>query len=311
MARLQFGRLTEAWKGEASDFTPLLADQLDAIGAEIGVDLATIGESEVQTAGGRRIDIVAQGAEGSEFVIENQYGRGDHDHLTRGLSYAVARRARGLVVLAEEHRDEFRAVAHYLNDLAELDSERGIAVWLVEAKAVRIGDSEWAPLFSTVVEPNAFTATVEQAKQSESPLGSIEDFWEQFESPAVLDAAKTVLSQWLEAGHRRRLGPNHVVLGAAGPSKNGIRTVVAIFADGHVLVPFGSYGGQNSGIAIESLTTDEFRSSADALFGFGGSERQARTARGWLTPENAEPLIQFCRNVADAYAAALNDPATD
>lgn len=29
MARLEYGRLTEAWKGEAADFTPLLAEQLD------------------------------------------------------------------------------------------------------------------------------------------------------------------------------------------------------------------------------------------------------------------------------------------
>src|SRR6266849_2345148 len=130
MARLQFGRLAEAWKGEASDFTPLLAAQLDAIGAEIGVDLASIGESEVQTTGGRRIDIVARGDDGSEFVIENQYGRGDHNNLTRGMAYAVARHARGLVVVAEEHRDEFRALAQYLNDLAEYDPERGVAVWL-------------------------------------------------------------------------------------------------------------------------------------------------------------------------------------
>ena len=311
MARLQFGRLTEAWKGEASDFTPLLAEQLDAIGAEIGVDLASIGESEVQTAGGRRIDIVARGEDGSEFVIENQYGRADHDHLTRGLAYAVARRARGLVVVAEEHRDEFRALAQYLNELAEQDLERGIAVWLVEAKAVRIEDSPQAPLFSTVVEPNAFTATVEQAKQSESPLPSLEDFWDQFDSPATLEVAQRVVSQWLEAGHRKRLGPNHVVLEAAGPSKNGFRTVVAVYSDGRVLVPFSSYGGQNSGIAIDSLTTAEFRSSADELFGFGGLERQARTAPGWLTTDTAGPFIQFCRQVADAYAAALNNSATE
>jgi hypothetical protein len=85
-----------------------LAEQLDAVGSAIGVDIASLGQSEVQTAGGRRIDIVAQGADGSEFVIENQYGRADHDHLTRGLAYAVARRARRLVIVAEEHRDEFR-----------------------------------------------------------------------------------------------------------------------------------------------------------------------------------------------------------
>lgn len=306
MARVQFGRLSEAWKGEATDFTPLLAEQLDALGAEIGVDLTSIGKSEVQTAGGRRIDIVAQGADGSEFVIENQYGRGDHDHLTRGLAYAVARRSRGLVVVAEAHRDEFRAVAQYLNDMAELDPERGIAVWLVEVKAVRIEDSPWAPLFSTVVEPNSFTSTVEQAKLADSPLGSLEEFWDQFRSPTVLSAAKTVVSAWHEAGHRTRLGPNHVVLEAVGPSKNGFRTVVAVYSDGRVLVPFGSYGGMNSGIPIEELTTEAFRSKADSLFGFKGSERQARTVAGWLNADQQGLLIEFCYLVAGAYAAALD-----
>lgn len=176
MERLVFGRLTEAWTGEAADFTPLLAAQLDALGEAIGVPLAGLGESEVLTAGGRRIDIVAQVTDGSEFVIENQYGRADHDHLTRGLAYAVARRARGLVVVAEEHRDEFRAVAQYLNELAEHDSERGIAVWLVEARAVRIANSPWAPLFTAVVEPNSFTATVEAEKQGQH-LGSDQESW--------------------------------------------------------------------------------------------------------------------------------------
>lgn len=308
MARLQFGRLTEAWKGEAADFTPLLAEQLDALGAAIDVDLTSIGKSEVQTTGGRRIDIVAQGEDGSEFVIENQYGRADHDHLTRGLAYAVARRARGLVVVAEEHRDEFRALAQYLNDLAELDLERGIAVWLVEAKAVRIADSPWAPLFSPVVEPNTFTAGVEQVKQSESaPLPSIDAFWEQFDSPAALDAAKHILTEWLVTGYRKRLGPNHVVLEAPGPAKSGVRTVIAIYSDGRVLVPFSSYGGQNSGIPIAALTDEVFRSSANALFGFDGSELQARTPPGWLTPGRVEAVLSFCREVAEAYAAALQE----
>lgn len=311
MARLRFGRLTEAWKGEAADFTPLLAEQLDALGAEIGVNLASIGESEVQTTGGRRIDIVAQGDDGSEFVVENQYGKGDHDHLTRGLAYAVARRARGLIVVAEEHRDEFRAVAQYLNELAEHDRERGVAVWLVEAKAVRIEDSPWAPLFLTVVEPNSFTATVEQAKQSESPLRSLDDFWDQFDSSSTLEAAKVVHEQWIAAGHRKRLGPNHMVLEAVGPSVSGVRTVVAVYSDGRVMVPFSSYGGQNSGIPIPELTEEPFRSDANALFGFHGSERQARTSPGWLTGERAAPLLHFCKTVAAAYKVVLDDGAPE
>lgn len=307
MARLQYGRLTEAWKGEAADFTPLLAEQLDQVGAAIGVDLASMGQSEVQTAGGRRIDIVAEVADGSEFVVENQYGKGDHDHLTRGLAYAIARRARGLVIVAEEHRDEFRAVATYLNDLAELDTARGISVWLVEAKAVRIGDSPWAPLFTTVVEPNSFTATVEQAKQAEGPV-SLPEFWAQFDSETTRETVGRLITEWTAAGFRRRLASNHVVLEATGPSTSKIRTVVALYSDGRVMVPFSSYGGKNSGIGIEPLMTEGFRSRANALFGFNGTELLARTPPGWITPATAAPLMAFCMEVATAYAQALTAP---
>lgn len=309
MARLEFGRLRQAWKGEAADFTPLLAEQLDSLGSAIGVDLASIGKAEVLTAGDRRIDIVANSTDG-ELVIENQYGRADHDHLTRGLAYAVARRARGLVVVAEEHRDEFRAVAEYLNEMAENDAERGIAVWLVEAQAVRIGESAWAPLFTTVVRPNAFTSRIEQDKRDETRIGSLDEFYEQCSSEIVRKAAKQLVTRWEEAGHRYRFGPDHAVLMAAGPSVNGLRSVVAVYTDGRVLVPFGAYAGQNSGRGIESLTTDAFRAQADATFGFKGSERQARTVPGWLSGDRADVLFNFCQEVAEAYAVAANTALT-
>jgi hypothetical protein len=159
-------------------------------------------------------------------------------------------------------------------------------------------------LFSTVVEPNEFTATVEQAKQTEG-LPTLDEFWAQFDNPVTLAAAQKVLKGWMAAGYRRRLGPNHVVLEANGPSKSGIRTVVAVFSDGRVLVPFGSYAGQNSGIPIDALTTQEFRAKADGLFGFARSETQAKAMPGWLTTDRAEAPPAFSREVVAAHAAAL------
>lgn len=91
---------------------------------------------------------------------------------------------------------------------------------------------------------------------------------------------------------------------------NGLRTVVAVYSDWRVLVPFGAYGGQNSGIPIEPLTTEDFRRSTDALFGFAGSERQAQTGPGWLTPQRAQPLLHFCQTVAAPYAAATDGIST-
>jgi hypothetical protein len=145
--------------------------------------------------------------------------------------------------------------------------------------------------------------TVEQARQAET-IATLEEFWEQFASTSDAEAAKAVLERWMEAGHRRRLGPNHVVLEARGPSISGVRTVVAIYTDGRVMVPFSSYAGQNSGVEVQALTRPEFRTRADALFGFNGSERQARTAPGWLTSQTVERLIQFCLEVARAYREA-------
>ena len=308
MGKLVFGDLRKAWAGEAADFTPLLAKQLDSLGEQIGLDLASIGQSEVPIPGGRRIDIVASADDGSEIVVENQYGRADHDHLTRGLAYAVARRARGLVVVAEEHRGEFRAVAQYLNEMAERDAERGIAVWLVEARAVRVGnDGPWAPLFNAVVEPNEFTSEVEKSKKSEPSLEGVDGFvkaWNAGDSGPV----EGLLGEWPQLGHRLRFGRDYVVLEAKGPSKGGFRSVVAVYTDGRVMVPFHSYAGVNSGLPIDALATAEFRSKAEALFGFAEGQSMARTGVGWLTAKTAPDLAQFCGQVADAYAQALSLP---
>lgn len=167
MGKLTFGPLRDAWKHEAADFTQLLAEELDQLGAVVGVQLELEG-TEVRTTGGRRIDIVAHGSDDTKVVIENQYGRADHDHLTRGLAYAVAQEAQSLIIVAEEHREEFRAVADYLNETARTaERGKGVSVWLVEAKAVRVDQSDWAPLFTVVTSPNAFLAEV--AAESSDP----------------------------------------------------------------------------------------------------------------------------------------------
>lgn len=302
-----------AWKGEASDFTPLLAERLDALGEALGIALVSHGESEVATTGGRRIDIVVEDVDGTEFVIENQYGKADHDHLTRGLAYAVARGARGLVVVAEEHRDEFRAVADYLNEVAEHHPDHGISVWLVEVKAVRIDGSNWAPLFLPVVQPNAFTAATALAKQSEARYWTRDEYFDAFTDPMLRSAAKDAIDRWEAREHASWQGKGYWTLIAKGPSKNGNRSVVSLRTDGVVTVPFSSYAGSNAGVPVESLVDDDFRARAAERFGFSGTDKTGRTAPGWLTPERVDMLLEFCDEVADKYAAALaeTEPPTD
>jgi hypothetical protein len=70
-----------------------------------------------------------------------------------GTVRAVATESKALIVVAEDHRDEFVSVANYLNDVAGL-SEGGITVWLVKVRAARrVGDEIWSPEFVVQADP--------------------------------------------------------------------------------------------------------------------------------------------------------------
>ncbi|AYF98987.1 hypothetical protein [Protaetiibacter intestinalis] len=303
MGRAEWGRLTSAWPGEAADFTPELARHLELLDRDLGLGLSQP-DTEVPAAGGRRIDILASGIDGSHYVIENQYGRADHDHLTRGLAYAVSAEAAGLIVVAEEHRDEFREVAHYLNDLAAR-AGKGIKVWLVEAKAIRVDDSAWAPVFEVVAEPSKFVQEVAGRVAGYERRVGLDEVLSAF--PGERRAAAVAL---VDAWKARNLpvpaaiirgGTPLLSFGARGPSSSGWRTVFTAFADGRIYVSFSAFSGKNSGYPIPVLASDDFIEAV--------SKRLALTkgysAVDWLTPERVPLLLDFADTVVSAYQAAL------
>ena len=199
MGRLEFSTPREAWGGEAVAFTPLLAapEMLEYLGAETGIGPLHLVETEHATAGGRSLDILAETADGSSVAIENQYGVGDHDHLTRGLAYAVAAGCSILVVIAEEHRDEFVSVADYLNEAAENVDETPIRVWLVKVRATRrVGDTVWSPEFVVRAQPNEWEADVR--KDLEPKLRDLDDFVERTDDAEYASWARSLIDWWCE-----------------------------------------------------------------------------------------------------------------
>ena len=201
MGRLEFATPREAWGGEAEAFTPLLGtdEMLAYLGRATGIGRMTVVETEYATAGGRSLDILAETADERRVAIENQYGRGDHDHFTRGLAYAVASGAKALVVVAEDHRDEFVSVAEYLNDVAATADEVGISVWLVKVRAVRRqGDDVWSPEFIVQAQPNEWEAAIR--RETAPKLASLEDFYEKCRENVSEDwanAARVIIEDWV------------------------------------------------------------------------------------------------------------------
>ena len=146
--------IREVWPGEAKDFTPWLADNLDALSAHLEISNLELESTEVDVPGGRRLDILAKDADGRNWAVENQYGEADHDHLTRALAYAVGLECRAVVVVAESHREEFVAVADEWNRYSEAYGVDGIRLFLVAIEAGRIGDSAPGFRFRLVAGPN-------------------------------------------------------------------------------------------------------------------------------------------------------------
>ena len=164
----ELGRLTkvplrEFWKGEASDFTPWLADEenIGLLGETIGVELEV--EAQERNIGPFRADILCKDTVTDSWVlIENQLERTDHSHLGQLLTYAAGLDAVTVVWIAERFTDEHRAALDWLNEItAEEFSFFGL-----EIELWRISDSPMAPKFNVVSHPNDWTKTVSRISQA-------------------------------------------------------------------------------------------------------------------------------------------------
>lgn len=168
---MEIGRLVkqdirDVWPREDSDFTPWLAKpgNLDLLAEELGLGSWDQIVDEV-AVGSFRADLVCRDMDGHTVVVENQFAASDHKHLGQILTYLVGTEAQTIVWIAEQIREEHRAVIAWLNDSTELK----YAFFGVELEVWRIGDSAAAPKFEVVEQPNNWERRKkEQARASEA-----------------------------------------------------------------------------------------------------------------------------------------------
>lgn len=196
--------LREVWKHEAQDFSRWLSNNLDALSEEIEIKL-TSAETE-HNVGSFSVDLLAEDMGGNPVVIENQLERSDHDHLGKLLTYMVSVDSNIAIWIVSDPRPEHVGVISWLNE-----SSSG-SFFLVKLEAVRIGDSDPAPLFTLVVGPSEETRSVSRTKQDLAERHLIRHrFWTE-----LLDEAKTKTN--LHAG----ISPGYDNWVAAGGGKAGL-----------------------------------------------------------------------------------------
>jgi hypothetical protein len=146
--------LREIWPRE-TDFSDWLASEggLALIAEDIGVEVES--PKRECRSGDFPCDVVghALGDENHVVVIENQFGKTNHDHLGKLLTYAAVNGAMTGIWLSEHVSDDHRKVIDWLND----NTPPNVALYLAQIKAYRIDGSAVAPYLDVVSRPNLQT----------------------------------------------------------------------------------------------------------------------------------------------------------
>ena len=150
------GGLSDMWEHEEYDFTPWLGDNIDVINDTIGLDI-TILERE-QTAGDFRIDLVAEDDSGNTIIIENQLKKSDHDHLGKLITYLSVIGAKAAIWIVPDPRPGHIRAVQWLNESSGAD------FYLLKLEAIRIEDSDPAPLLTLIVGPSNEVREVGQTR---------------------------------------------------------------------------------------------------------------------------------------------------
>lgn len=180
LGKLQEIDIREVWTHEQYDFSKWLSaeDNMQELGNVLNLSLSDI-ETE-KFVGSYRCDILCRDEiTGRVVLIENQLEQTNHDHLGKILTYASGLDASVVVWVVASARDEHASAIEWLNK----HTDDSISFFLLEIHAYRIGNSEPAPQFKIIEQPNDFAKTVKRIAQDKSVNESQSrrlEFWTQF-----------------------------------------------------------------------------------------------------------------------------------
>lgn len=158
LGKLEQVSLRDAWKHEATEFTPWLAQEenLAALADAIGLAELELVATE-HWVGDFKVDVLCTDGD-DQVIIENQLEKTDHSHLGQILTYAAGVAARKVIWIAESFRLEHVEALDFLNQ----NTTDALNFFAIEVKLFRIGDSPLAPKFEVVVKPNEWAKTVKE-----------------------------------------------------------------------------------------------------------------------------------------------------
>lgn len=177
--------IRELWKHEQYDFSEWLSkkENIENLNEILGLTLIDI--SKETYVGSYRCDLFAKDeTTGIKVIIENQLEVSNHDHLGKIITYASGLDAKVVVWIVKEAREEHRSAIEWLNN----NTNSNVNFFLIEIHAYKIGESDPAPMFQVVEQPNDFIKNNKSTNRDESMNKSQSqriEFWNQFNNVVI------------------------------------------------------------------------------------------------------------------------------
>lgn len=215
---MKLGKLNEVdirtvWAHEQYNFSKWLANEenIKELGDELNLSLTDV-ETE-KFVGNYRCDILCKDEiTGKVVLIENQLEATNHDHLGKIITYASGLDAAVVVWIVASARQEHASAIEWLNKHTSDD----LSFFLIEVHAYTIGNSEPAPMFKIIEQPNDFAKSVKAiSKNLELSVAQQKrlEFWTQFNE---------VLEQRGKPFNKRKATTDHWYSVAMGSSECSI-----------------------------------------------------------------------------------------
>ena len=185
IGKLEEVDIRELWKHEQYDFSEWLSkkENIENLNEILGLTLIDI--SKETYVGSYRCDLFAKDeTTGIKVIIENQLEISNHDHLGKIITYASGLDAKVVVWIVKEAREEHRSAIEWLNN----NTNSNVNFFLIEIHAYRIGESDPAPMFQVVEQPNDFIKNNKSTNRDESMNKSQSqriEFWNQFNNVVI------------------------------------------------------------------------------------------------------------------------------
>jgi len=203
---IQLARITkvnprEVWKHEALDFTQWLAkeENISVLCEELEINLENV--TPEAAAGRYNVDLVADDIDTKrKVIIENQLEPTDHKHLGQLLTYASAYDASIIIWVVTDYTEEHRQAIDWFNR----NISENISFFLVQIEVYKIGDSDPAPKFNIICEPNNWGKAVKKSGTGDAVSATKllqMEFWEGLKAYASTRSTKVTLSHAPQPKH--------------------------------------------------------------------------------------------------------------